>query len=252
MGPIKIIDAVKKNNLVNMKKALKLCKTDTCKAYDLNQAVQKNGRRLLHIAVQHGSDTVFLHLLREGADINIADTRGDTPAHYATLYGQPKILTLLKENGADFSRKNKLGDTFEQYINYKPRKEENKRIKKELESIILKKTDKCEILSMVSKNRLLPLAVENHLRQPRYKIVEKFAYVRPVDVAIERLEDRSHSDLKRKIRQQEEIVCNKKLGVTQSSFFKDISRRNERQIEPLNLIIHNRPLNLSIKSCFKK
>lgn len=251
MGTEDIINAIKKNDLMELQKALDFFKNFTKKDYDLDQIVQKNGEKLLHIATKYGSETALLYLLLEpNVDINLTDNEGNTLAHYAVIYGQPKILEHLKNNGADFSKKNNYGCKIEQYISIKPQKEENKRIKKELEALILQETDKLQILTEVSNNRLLPLAIEtikSNPKQSRYEIPNTSDLEMLAKVATEKPEELNNNSLKRKSTQQKEIFLDKKLQVSKASFFKD-SLQNKDQFEPLDLSI-NKPLDLSIKSC---
>lgn len=234
MGIMNIIKAVKKNDLVKLKEELDFFKIYIREDYDLNQVVSsKNGQSLLHIATRYGSDRVFLYLLEQGVNINIPDEQGNTPAHYAILYSQPRILEFLKKNGADFLRKNKCGRTLEQYIQVRPVKEESKRIKKELENIILE-TNQCRILSNNAQLCLRKETAENDRRQSEEEIVDTSDLALLTEVAMK----------------QKEVYLNK-TQMFPSSFFHNLPREVECQTEPLNLIKHDRALNLSVTSCFK-
>jgi ankyrin repeat protein len=207
MGTKKIIDAIKENDPIKLQKALDFFKKCINKDYDLNQAVQR-GQKLLHIAVQHGSKAALSHLLNLNVDINITNDEGNTPAHYAVKYKQPVILEFLKNNGADFSKKNNDGYTLEEYIQIQPKKEENIRIKTELENILM------------DNSALAILA----------------------DVAVAQAEN----PLKRKRTEQGEMHPK----ATKLSFFHNLLREIEYETKPLDLVTHDKPLNLSIKRCF--
>lgn len=195
MGIRNILNAVVNNNPVELEKELVFFKLCNKEDFDLNQVVQKNEQRLLHIAVRHGSEMVLLYLIDPYVDINITDCKGNTPAHYAILYRQPKILQLLKNAGADFSKKNKDGHTLHHFIQSRPQKEENKRIKKELEEILATTSD------------LTVLA----------------------DVAIQQIKIPS----KRKM-VEEEILSNK-IQRTRPSFFHNLPREIDSQSQALDL-----------------
>ncbi|KAL8591213.1 hypothetical protein ACOMHN_019189 [Nucella lapillus] len=88
-------------------------------------AVDKNNRTALHYAVQSCENTIIDLLLGGGADPNIQDADGNTPAHLAQMPKLPtagqrlkdedwlvqSILCMLAECGADLDRKNKAGRT---------------------------------------------------------------------------------------------------------------------------------------------
>ncbi|TLY48155.1 MAG: ankyrin repeat domain-containing protein [Gammaproteobacteria bacterium] len=213
MGTKNIIDAIKKNDPIKLQKALDFFKVSTKEDYDLNQVVQKNGQRLLHIAIMYGSETALLYLLLEPyVNINITDNDGNTPAHYAVIYEQPKILEFLKNNGADFSKKNNYGCTLKCYIPIKPKKEENKRIKKQLESILMDTSNLTMLADISLKPTEFPLKKE---MEPK------------------------------------KIYFNQTQATNNSSFFHNLPREFEYQTEPLDLAKYDKPLNLSITSCFK-
>lgn len=233
MGTKNIINFIRKNDPIKLHDELEFFKYCTKKDYDLNQIVQMNGQRLLHLAAKYGSETVFLYLLDTNIDINITDDNGNTPAHYAILHGQPKILELLKGAGADFSKKNKYGYTLQDFVQAQPRKEENKKIKRELEAIL-------------ERSQLKIPEISNNKEQLEQKTEDISALTILANVAIEQVK----TTLKRKNSGQKEMHCNK-IQVTKSSFFHNLPREFEYQTEPLDLAKHDRPLNLSITSCFK-
>lgn len=99
----------------------------------------------------------------------------------------------------NFNEKISLEILFNSIFDINREKKKIKGLKRELESIILKDTDKFEISPRVSNSRLLPLTVENYRKQSRYKIVEMFAHATPADVAMKK-KDRDNKALKRKVR----------------------------------------------------
>lgn len=212
MRTMNIINAIKKNDPIELQKELDFLKMAMNEDYDLNQAIQKNGQKILHVAAKHGSEAVLLFLLEPNIDINVTDYNGNTPAHYAIMYGQPKILKLLKEAGADFSKKNNAGYTLDHYIQVRPKKEECKRNKKEFENILME---------------------------------APFGLTRLADVAIK------YTEIPSKIEKESKQIYFNKVQATHSSFFHNLPREFEYQTEPLNLTKHDRPLNLSITPCFK-
>src|SRR5436190_2041804 len=107
MGTKNIIDAIKKNDPIKLQKALDFFKVSTKEDYDLNQVVQKNGQRLLHIAIMYGSETALLYLLLEPyVNINITDNDVNTTDNYDIIYEKPKILEFLKNNEVYLYKKN--------------------------------------------------------------------------------------------------------------------------------------------------
>lgn len=158
-------------------------------------------------------------MLDTNIDINITDDDGNTPAHYAIFYGQPKILELLKEIGADFSKKNKYGCTLQDSVQAQPRKEENKKLKRELEAIL-------------EMSQLKIPDISNNQKQLEQKTVDTSALTMLADVAMEQIK----TTLKRKNSEQKEILPNK-IQATKSSFFHNLPREFEYQTKPLDLSI---------------
>lgn len=68
----------------------------------------QRGDGALHIIVRHG-DLNALKLLRDhGADVNLSNSLGDTPAILATRHGDKESLCILIDAGADLSLANKV------------------------------------------------------------------------------------------------------------------------------------------------
>lgn len=195
MGIFNIINAVRNNNPIELQKELYFCKISIKQDFDLNQATMgKKGQSLLHFAIKQGNERIFL-LLAPYIDINITDDDGNTPAHYAVMFEQTQILKFLKAAGADFAKKNNFGLTLDKYLQISPQRE-SKRIKIELENILLGSPD-------------LPMQTDITLN------TSKKIYTHPSQP-------------------------------NDSSFFHNLPKAFEFPIEPINLIKHDKPLNLSI------
>lgn len=63
-------------------------------------SVNRFGATALHLAVANEDLKVVQALLNAGADVNIRDNDGDTPAKHAAEKGNPEIVDLLKRAGA--------------------------------------------------------------------------------------------------------------------------------------------------------
>ena len=67
---------------------------------------------------------VFLNLLKAGADVNVGDSGGMTPLHYAAKYNvNPAVIPALLEAGAEVNARNNKKETpldlavrFRQYL----------------------------------------------------------------------------------------------------------------------------------------
>ncbi|MEI8281470.1 MAG: ankyrin repeat domain-containing protein [Armatimonadota bacterium] len=55
----------------------------------------------LHSALSNGHETVARELVFEGADVNLANSSGWTPLHYAAQLGNRPLALFLKEHGAE-------------------------------------------------------------------------------------------------------------------------------------------------------
>lgn len=64
----------------------------------------------LNIAVQNKQKNVARFLIESGADVNIAESGGFTPLHYAVL-GDVATTEFLLKHGADIYAKNSYGET---------------------------------------------------------------------------------------------------------------------------------------------
>jgi ankyrin repeat protein len=77
--------------------------------YPLNTAIAKDQQTALHLASHHGNLEVIKYLIEQGANIDITDAHGNTPAHRAAIHHKDAALQLLYERGANRSIENKVG-----------------------------------------------------------------------------------------------------------------------------------------------
>lgn len=68
---------------------------------NINVQDEVNGQTALMRATLHGWSSIVTYLLDQGADVNIGEKDGYTPAHGAGFQGRPKIMAILKEHGVD-------------------------------------------------------------------------------------------------------------------------------------------------------
>ena len=66
--------------------------------YNVNTLV--NGWAPLHDASANGRDKIVAYLLKNGADLNLKNSEGETPLDLASSYDRTTITALLKQNGA--------------------------------------------------------------------------------------------------------------------------------------------------------
>ena len=70
------------------------------------------GRTPLHIAAEKGNIDVAMFLIENGANVNVADTNGNTPLVFIiNKTGNPKVTQRLLEKGASVNAQNRTGET---------------------------------------------------------------------------------------------------------------------------------------------
>ncbi|WP_264954023.1 MULTISPECIES: ankyrin repeat domain-containing protein [unclassified Wolbachia] len=69
--------------------------------FDVLPNVSSYKLTLLHIAVLNGRLDIVEALSKNGADVEVKDSNGDTPLHKAAFWGYSNIVNALLENGAD-------------------------------------------------------------------------------------------------------------------------------------------------------
>lgn len=92
------------------------------KGADINYKTKGSELTALHLGVSsqiQNLDALEV-LLKNGLDINSADSEGSTALHYCAKYNRIKAAQFLIEHGADIERENKLGETTLAYGCKKP------------------------------------------------------------------------------------------------------------------------------------
>jgi ankyrin repeat protein len=80
--------------------------------YGANVNIQDTkGQTPLHYAISYNQAYIAERLIQTGADVNIQDTKGQTPLHYAARYNQTHIAKILLENGACIDARDNIGHT---------------------------------------------------------------------------------------------------------------------------------------------
>lgn len=69
--------------------------------YDVNYQDAKYKNTLLHIACQNGNKLMTKTCLRNGADLNCQNSRGNTPLHFCYAYGYSALGDYLVSKGAN-------------------------------------------------------------------------------------------------------------------------------------------------------
>lgn len=77
--------------------------------WNLNMALDEKGRTPLILALGNYSSEIAKVLIKNGADININDNRGQYPIHTSVRFEDLSILKLLLEKGADINAKDNQG-----------------------------------------------------------------------------------------------------------------------------------------------
>ena len=85
---------------------------------DIN-AAETSGNTALHLAVIRANLEVAKALLKSGADVNRRNNMGRTALHFAAEAGKQEMIEILKQHGADFFTSDKAGLTSDAIINKK-------------------------------------------------------------------------------------------------------------------------------------
>lgn len=78
-------------------------------------AVVKPAPSQLNVAISKGDLAKVQQLVEIGVDVNKKDERGTTPLMYAILFNQPQIAAYLIRNGADCNAKDVKGNSISDY-----------------------------------------------------------------------------------------------------------------------------------------
>lgn len=68
---------------------------------NINVQDEVNAQTALMRATLHGWSGIVTYLLDQGADVNIGEKDGYTPAHGAGFQGRAKIMAILRQHGVD-------------------------------------------------------------------------------------------------------------------------------------------------------
>jgi hypothetical protein len=106
------------NNILNIVecgdlKLLQILIQQLAYKFDFNMIDEKNGKSLLHIAVENNHPTLVDFLLENKVDVNKQDYLGQTPLHLAVYHKNVHIINVLCKNNSDpFVKNNKLVTCF--------------------------------------------------------------------------------------------------------------------------------------------
>jgi ankyrin repeat protein len=93
-------------NLETVKDIIKTNNMDIDKKYGINKET------LLHYAACNGWLDIVKYLVEHGADVNICDSDGDDPLHFAIMFNyDDDIVKYLLDNGANKEHRNNRHET---------------------------------------------------------------------------------------------------------------------------------------------
>ncbi len=75
-----------------------------------------NGLTPLHYAIIYNQTDIAQILINNGAELGIGDNEGKSPLHHASLYGREYLAEMLIEEGADINHKNRYDKTPLHYV----------------------------------------------------------------------------------------------------------------------------------------
>jgi len=99
VGIEELIEAVEANELRKVQSILK-------KQPELLDEKDSTGLSPLIWSVHFEFEKIFKYFIKQNADVNIPDDRGDTPLHYTAKKGLPAYAKILIEHGADLDARN--------------------------------------------------------------------------------------------------------------------------------------------------
>ncbi len=77
----------------------------------INLPVGKQGWTPLQRAIRYGHHELVEVLVKQGANVNLADNYGWAPLHYAAMNGRETAVSFLLGNGADINQRGHQGET---------------------------------------------------------------------------------------------------------------------------------------------
>jgi len=101
----KLIEAAKSGQLAVVSQLVERHKTP------VNYQNCDEGTTALAAAVIGGYDNIVSYLVEHGADVNLANLRGETPLHLAVLYDNVDIISFLLGEGSWLESEDECGDT---------------------------------------------------------------------------------------------------------------------------------------------
>jgi len=102
---IEFTEAIKQGNIIKINECLD-------NGIDINAMCNKYlWQTGLHLACKFKHFHTVNLLIKRGANLNIKDSSGWTPTHYAIYYDESDILSLLARNGALLNEKDYKGDS---------------------------------------------------------------------------------------------------------------------------------------------
>ncbi|XP_005099953.1 ankyrin repeat domain-containing protein 17 [Aplysia californica] len=99
------------HHLTDMSKAVSSQLVDVTNETDKNSVHGKRGRNRLAVVTAQGKVNAVKELLLKGAQVDLADSGGNTPLMQAARAGNKELALLLLLHGADVTHRNKKGST---------------------------------------------------------------------------------------------------------------------------------------------
>lgn len=81
------------------------------KGADINATPTGTSWTPLHAAAENGHDQMVAWLIKNGATVDVRDSRGNTPLHLAAAEGSEATAHRLLDGGADLNARNNAGET---------------------------------------------------------------------------------------------------------------------------------------------